>query len=129
MTQLMSNDTTVFDTIREVVDLATTGRAFGEPISQDGVIVLPVARITGGGGGGGGTGPAPGEVAEAGIAGGSGGGLGLSAKPLGVYVIQGGKVTWRPAIDVGKVILGGQIVAIAALLTIRAFIKSRAGRT
>lgn len=128
MTEVASNDTTVFDTIREVVDHATAGRVFGEPISADGVIVLPVAKISGGGGGGGGTGP----VADAGtgpaVAGGSGGGLGVTAKPLGVYVIHGGKVAWRPAVDVGKVILGGQIVAIAALLTIRAFIKSRRGR-
>jgi hypothetical protein len=35
-------------------------------------------------------------------------------------------MTWGPAIDVYKLILGGQIVAVVALLTIRAIVKVRA---
>jgi uncharacterized spore protein YtfJ len=94
---------------------------FGNPIVQDGLTVLPVAKVSGGGGGGSGTGPA----SEGQETGGTGGGLGLSAKPLGVFVIKNGKVSWRPAIDVNKVILGGQVVAVAALLVVRALIKAR----
>jgi len=60
--------------------------------------------------------------------GGLGGGFGLMAKPLGVFVIKDGTVRWRPAIDVNKVILGGQIVAVTALLVVRAFIKARRPR-
>jgi hypothetical protein len=40
-------------------------------------------------------------------------------------VIRGDEVDWRPAIDVNRVILGGQLIAIAALLLARAVIKSR----
>jgi uncharacterized spore protein YtfJ len=57
--------------------------------------------------------------------GGTGGGVGVMAKPLGVYVIKNGDVKWRPAIDLNRVILGGQIVAITALIVIRALVKSR----
>jgi uncharacterized spore protein YtfJ len=86
--------------------------------------VLPVAKISGGGGGGGGTGPA----VEGQETGGSGGGFGLTAKPLGVFVIKDGTVRWRPAIDVNKVILGGQLVAVTALLVVRALVKGRRRR-
>ncbi|MFD0521998.1 hypothetical protein [Paractinoplanes durhamensis] len=52
----------------------------------------------------------------------------MSAKPLGVFVLTGGKVVWRPAIDVNRVVLGGQLVAITALLVARALVRARAGR-
>lgn len=121
MTQTTNSDTEALETVRQVVGSAGADKVFGTPVTQDGITVLPVARISGGGGGGGGTGPAP----EGGQNRGTGGGLGLTAKPLGVFVIKGGEVTWRPVVDIGKVILGGQIVAIVALLTIRALIKAR----
>jgi hypothetical protein len=41
-------------------------------------------------------------------------------------VIRDNDVQWRPAIDVNKVILGGQVIAVAALLLARAVVKSRA---
>jgi uncharacterized spore protein YtfJ len=121
MTQATRNGASVLETIREVIDNAAAAKVFGAPFTQNGLTVLPVATVSGGGGGGGGTGPA----VDGHETGGVGGGLGVSAKPLGVFVINNGTVTWRPAIDVNKVILGGQIVAVVALLTIRALIKAR----
>ncbi len=38
-------------------------------------------------------------------------------------------MTWRPAIDVNRIVLGGQIVAVATLLTIRSIVKARARAT
>jgi uncharacterized spore protein YtfJ len=124
VTSTTANNTAVLETVREAVDGATADRVFGTPIVQDGLTVLPVAKVSGGGGGGGGTGPA----AEGHETAGAGGGLGLSAKALGVFVIKDGKVSWHPAIDVNKVILGGQIVAVTALLVVRAFLKARGRR-
>jgi uncharacterized spore protein YtfJ len=124
MTQATHNDMNVLETIREVVENAAAGKVFGAPISQDGLTVLPVAKVSGGGGGGSGTGPA----ADGHETGGTGGGVGVSAKPLGVFVIRDGNVRWRPAIDINKVIVGGQIVAVIALLTVRALIKARGKR-
>lgn len=99
----------------------TARSVVGEPIIQDGLTVVPVVRISGGGGGGGGT--APGTDGEEGS--GTGGGFGLSSRPVGAFVIKEGTVRWRPAVDVNRIILGGQVVAVVALLTIRAIVKAR----
>ncbi len=125
MASVSDADATVLDAVQRAVDDATVGAVFGTPISQDGLIVLPVAKVSGGGGGGTNRGPARHDSPEATS---TGGGLGMAAKPLGVYVIRNGKVRWRPAVDVNRVILGSQLVAIAALLTVRALAKAyRAG--
>jgi len=121
MTQSTGDGSAVLETIREVVGNASAGKVFGSAISQDGLTVLPVAKVSGGGGGGGGSGP--GEAGREPH--GTGGGLGVSATPLGVFVIKNGGVSWHPAIDVNKVIIGAQIVAVAALLVLRAAIRAR----
>ncbi|MEV6269658.1 spore germination protein GerW family protein [Kribbella sp. NPDC051936] len=107
----------VLEVLRGVVDSVKAGTVFGAPVSYKGLTVLPVARIAGGGGGG------RGEDANGRGAEGSGGGIGLSARPVGVYVIKDDEVTWSPAVDVTKVVLGGQIVGIVALLTLRTLFK------
>ncbi|MEV7973129.1 hypothetical protein [Cellulomonas sp. NPDC089187] len=38
------------------------------------------------------------------------GGFGTHTRPVGVYVIRDGEVSWQPAFDLNRVILGGQIV-------------------
>jgi hypothetical protein len=45
-----------------------------------------------------------------------------------VLVIQGEEVTWRPTVDVNRMILGGQIFAAIALLVIRSILKARSAR-
>ncbi|HXJ65426.1 MAG TPA: sporulation protein, partial [Actinomycetota bacterium] len=57
---------------------------------------------------------------------GSGSGFGMSARPVGAFLIQGNDLTWRPAVDVNRVVLGAQVVAVVALLTIRTVVKARA---
>jgi uncharacterized spore protein YtfJ len=109
----------VNDVISQARDTLTVKRVFGEPYEKNGVTVIPAARVQGGAGGGGGEGPE-------GQGKGSGTGFGLSARPVGAYVIRGDEVSWRPAVDLNRIILGGQIVAIVALLTIRAIVKARA---
>jgi uncharacterized spore protein YtfJ len=113
----------VLDTLTQAVDAGGAGRVFGTPITQGDVIMLPVARISGGGGGGGGAAPA--DHNGKGTQEGSGGGFGTSARGLGVIVLKDGQVTWRPAVDVNRIVLGGQIVAIVALLVARSVLKSR----
>lgn len=105
------NATEILEQARETL---TVRRVFGEPIERDGVVVVPVASVRGGAGAGSGE---SGEPAER--AGGGGGGWGISARPAGVYVISGGDVRWQPALDLNRVILGGQIVAVIALLVAR----------
>ncbi len=111
----------VQDVIQEARDLMTVKRVFGDPYEKDGITLVPAASIRGGAGGGVGT--AQDEPER-----GWGGGGGLSARPVGVYVIKDRQVSWQPALDVNRFLLGGQIVAIVFLLTIRALIKSRTRR-
>lgn len=115
-----------FDAGRSLADLLTVRRVFGEPVTRDGVTVIPVARVTGGGGGGSGTAPAAGRSDDDAAAvdgqevpgSGSGGGLGVHAVPLGVYVVTDSDVTWRPALDLQRIIAGGQVVGALAILTV-----------
>jgi uncharacterized spore protein YtfJ len=80
-------------------DAISVRRVFGEPIEQGDAVVVPVASVGGGGGGGG-------DNEDNG-----GGGFGLRARPVGAYVIKDGEVTWKPAVDPGRIMLGWQIVA------------------
>lgn len=50
----------------------------------------------------------------------------MDAAPVGMYVLRGGELSWRPAVDVSRVILGGQVVAVVALLAVRSITKARA---
>lgn len=122
MPQTLVNGTTPLETVRGVVETAAVDRVFGSPIAQDGLTVIPVAHISGGGGGGAGNAPAEDEGET--VAGGTGGGVGVMAKPLGVFVVKDGDARWRPPVDINKIILGGQIVAVVALLTIRTIVKA-----
>ena len=100
-------------------DVITAKRVIGDPYEKNGVTVIPVVAAGGGGGAGGGNGP-DGQ--------GTGGGLGLSVKPLGAFVIKGDDVRWLPAIDVTRVIIGGQLLMLFGLFAIRGMIRSRTKR-
>jgi uncharacterized spore protein YtfJ len=99
-------------------DALTVKRVFGEPYERNGVTIIPAASFAGGAGGGGENGPD----------GGSGAGLGLMAKPSGVYVLRGDDVSWQPALDLNRVIIGAQVVAITLLFTWRSVARARAKR-
>ncbi len=81
----------------------TVRRVFGDPIERDGVTVIPAARLRGRAGG----------KRAAGRGGGARrAGLKLSARPAGVVVIRDGNVSWQPAIDVNRIVVGGQVIAL-----------------
>jgi uncharacterized spore protein YtfJ len=111
----------VQDVIAQARDALTVKRVFGEPYEKDGVTIIPAARVQGGAGGGGGGG----EDTQ-GQGRGSGSGFGMTARPVGAFIIRGGELSWRPAVDVNRVVLGAQLVAIVALLTARTILKARA---
>ncbi len=93
--------------LQGVEEAMTPRRVFGDPVQIEGVTVLPVATVGGGGGGG-----QKGEQSRD-----SGVGFGLGVQPAGVFVIRNGDAKWRPALNLNRVILGGQIVGLAAILT------------
>jgi uncharacterized spore protein YtfJ len=87
-------------------DALTVKRVYGDPIERDGVTIVPAAAVRGGAGGGG----------EGGDTGGGGGGFGIVARPIGAYVIRGGSVSWRPALDVNRLLV---LAAVLVLLLAR----------
>lgn len=89
--------------LRGARDAISVRRVYGDPVEQNGVIVIPAASVGGGGGGGG-------DNEDNG-----GGGFGLRARPVGAYVIKDGTVSWRPAIDPVRLAL----VALAAVWLLR----------
>ena len=104
------------ETIDKAKDALTVRRVYGDPYQEEGITVIPAANVMGGGGGGGDT------------EGNGGAGFGLSARPVGAWVIKDGEVSWRPALDLNRVVLVGQVVAIVALLTARSIAKTLAKR-
>lgn len=88
-------------------ELMTAKRVFGEPYEKNGVVVLPVATVSGGAGGSG-----------------ADGGYGLHARPAGVFVIRGDNVEWKPAININQIVLGGQVFGIIAVLAARSILKT-----
>src|SRR5262245_55561062 len=91
---------------------------FAEPVERDGVTVIGAARIAGGGGGGSGK-DKDGQRGE-------GGGLGLTARPVGVFVIKGGEVWWQPAVDVNRVIATVGVIVVTGLLMVGRVLRRRA---
>jgi uncharacterized spore protein YtfJ len=98
-----------------VKDVLTVKRVFGDAYERDGVTVIPVAAVRGGGGGGGGEGDAPDAQ---GTGSGAGLGFGVDVRPVGAFVVKDGTVTWSPAIDAMRIVMGGQLVALAGILVL-----------
>jgi len=101
------------ETINSTLDALHVRRVFGEPIERDGALFIPVAKVRGASIGGGDS------------EGNGGSGFAITGRPAGMYVIRDGEATWQPAMDLNRVILGGQIVGIVALLVLRSILKRR----
>ena len=98
-------------------DTMTVKRVFGEPIERNDVVVIPVAVVVGGGGGGQSE-DRPGRPGNE-----SGAGFGVWARPIGVYVIRGESVVFRPAIGVSPLLVLGVAYLLSRLR------RARRGRT
>ena len=105
----------VQEALSEAGGAMTAKRVYAEPYVHDGLTIIPAAAVRGGGGG-------------AGDASSGGAGFGLYATPKGAWVVEGDKVTWKPAVDVNRIVLGGQLVAVAAFITGRQIAKLWAPR-
>ncbi|WP_020016624.1 spore germination protein GerW family protein [Promicromonospora sukumoe] len=116
-------------------------QVYGEPIEREGTLVIPAARVATGGGSGAGGGTEPGghharaddvegdaapgtdagtdpeagdEPRALGEGGGGGFGFGRRAEPAGALVVDDEGVRWVPAVDVNRIVLGGQIAFVLA---------------
>lgn len=110
------------DTVKEVL---TVKRVFGDAYEVGEVTLIPVAAVRGGAGGGGGEGDAP-DAQGSGSGGGSG--FGVTVRPVGAFVVEGGSVTWSPTIDVMRIVMGGQLVAIVGIFALGRVLTHRRRR-
>ncbi|WP_330181818.1 spore germination protein GerW family protein [Nocardia sp. NBC_01503] len=110
----------VEDVLAAAKDSITVRRVYAEPVERDGTTVIAAAAVSGGGGGGGGT--------DGGGQEGSGGGFGVGAKPVGAYVIQDGRVSWLPAVDVNRLMTVLGVVVVAGLAIGARIVKVRASQ-
>lgn len=95
------------DLFERLRDTFSTRIAIGEPVERGEVTVIPAVAVRGGGGGGG-------EAEQ------HGGGFGLTARPVGAWVIRSGKAAyWEPAVDVNRLALAALAVLALALLRLR----------
>ncbi len=104
--------------IKGVRDALSVRQVFGEPVERDGVTVIPAATVIGGGGGGGEGAQQPSNIdGETEPQGQSGVGVGFGGVmwPAGAFEIRDGRVTWRPAIDVTRVLVLVLALAIAVV--------------
>lgn len=87
---------------RDLLDTVVTdddaSQVYGQPyVTADGTTVLPVAKVRR-------------RVAP----GGEDRGARLSAKPMGVFVINGDSVRWEPAVDATRIALMGILVGLVS---------------
>ena len=113
----------VIESIKGTHDSLSVSRCFGDPYESDGLLVIPVARVSGGAGGGGGEG-----VDEDGDSGGGfGTGFGIRVNPIGVYEVRDDAVVWRPIVDVNRLLKGSQVLAgiLAVCTTLVLLVRRR----
>ncbi len=106
----------VTEMLSDARDAMTVKRVYGDPIEREGLTIVPAADVRGGGGGG--------SDSENN----GGGGFGLSARPVGVYIVKDGQVEWQPAVDASRLAIMGMATAIVALLVLRSIVKAIASR-
>jgi uncharacterized spore protein YtfJ len=110
----------VEELISSARDVVSVKRVYGDPYEKNGLTVIPAATVRGGGGGG--SGESEGGEPQA------GGGFGMVARPSGAWIIEDGDATWKPAIDVNRIVLGGQVIAMTAIIVTGRILVARSRR-
>ena len=120
------------ESLSRVSENLSVRRSFGTPYEKDGLLIIPVALVAGGGGVGEGPmmkghdhGPSgalreddlgDSDESETDSPEGSGAGFGGVTVPMGVYVVQGDDVCWKPAVNV-------TLIAVASLSVLRLLLR------
>jgi uncharacterized spore protein YtfJ len=97
------------DAVRDVVSIR---RVYGEAYQRGETLVIPVAKVIGGSGVG-----ASGLDKDGADGGGGGGCFATRVRATGVFVVDDTGVHWRPAFDLNRAVLVGQLVLGAVVVT------------
>ncbi|MCL2424005.1 MAG: hypothetical protein FWD11_08990 [Micrococcales bacterium] len=97
------------DAVKDVVSIR---RVYGEAYERGDTLVIPVAKVMGGTGMG-----SAGGSQEGADGGGGGGCFATRIRATGVFVVDDTGVHWRPAFDLNRAVLVGQVVLGAAIIT------------
>ena len=117
---------TAIDVVAQAREALSVKRVFGEPYQRNGITLIPVARIKEH------VAHLPVPRGEAGPLRavpslfGRGADVRMSAKPLGVYVLRGDRVTFKPVSDARCVMCMGGALAVLSLLAARSVRRRRA---
>ncbi|MEV0702603.1 hypothetical protein AB0I53_32425 [Saccharopolyspora sp. NPDC050389] len=96
-------DATRRDILETLTERLGKRQVFGEPVQQGDTTLLPVASVRSGGG-------RHGHRDDDGV------GIGVDARAVGAFSVSAdGKVAWHPAVNVNKIVWGGQL-ALATVL-------------
>jgi uncharacterized spore protein YtfJ len=98
------------DAVRDVVSIR---RVYGEAYHQGETLVIPVAKVVGGSG----LGVGGGTDNDGADGGGGGGCFATRVRATGVFVVDDTGVHWRPAFDLNRAVLVGQLVLGAVVVT------------
>ena len=99
---------TLEDIVGRLGGAARADAVYGEPVTADGVTVIPVARAEWGFGGG--TGPAD----EGGGAGG-----GIRVRPVGFIEMRDGHARFRPIVDPARMVFIAALAGVTGALLLR----------
>jgi len=131
----VSNPVPNTEPIQQMLQRLGAPAVFGEPTTQNGVVVIPVAQVQFGFGYGGGYGrssegatAAPTSDGEKGEGGGSGGGAGGRSTPRGFIRIAADEVKFEPISDETRIPLAGILmvawIVFWVMVTIRTIVKA-----
>lgn len=116
--------------IEQMLQRLSAQTVFGEPTTQNGVVVIPVAEVTMSFGYGGGyrqgghaTTDEPTATGEGGVGGGSGGGAGGRSTPLGFIQISADEVKFQPITDENRVPIAGILMVAWIVFWVMATIR------
>lgn len=112
--------------IKDITDKIQTNAnvkvVFGDPIKEEGITIIPVAKIRVRGGGGGGRGKnrevpyVEGENPD--INSGMGVGIAIDSTPLGYIRVSNGQAEFIEIVDKTRLVLGGMLTAVVSFLLI-----------
>lgn len=105
------------DVIETLADRLSKNQVFGTPVQQGKTTLVPVAHARAGGGLGGRP-RGRGEQIN--------GGVGFVARPVGAWAIgENGSVVWHPAVNVNRIVWGGQLALAATIVAVTALVTRR----